>query len=147
MIICKLHAIIKNTNKKMKNYITIILALFAINLSSSQIAVKGKITDANGVPINGATISYANENSTVKNGTISQEDGNFSFELSETGDYEITVSYIGMKTQSFQKSFNQLKAYDLGNLILQEGLEQLQLVEITGRIRTDYNSDYSFFCN
>ena len=141
MIICKLHAIIKNTNKKMKNYITIILALFAINLSSSQIAVKGKITDANGVPINGATISYANENSTVKNGTISQEDGNFSFELSETGDYEITVSYIGMKTQSFQKSFNQLKAYDLGNLILQEGLEQLQLVEITGRIRTDYNSD------
>jgi len=144
MIICKLHAIIKNTNKKMKNYITIILALFAINLSSSQIAVKGKITDANGVPINGATISYANENSTVKNGTISQEDGNFSFELSETGDYEITVSYIGMKTQSFQKSFNQLKAYDLGNLILQEGLEQLQLVEITGRIRTDYNSDYSF---
>ena len=137
MIICKLHAIIKNTNKKMKNYITIILALFAINLSSSQIAVKGKITDANGVPINGATISYANENSTVKNGTISQEDGNFSFELSETGDYEITVSYIGMKTQSFQKSFNQLKAYDLGNLILQEGLEQLQLVEITAPVSFD----------
>jgi len=128
----------------MKNYITIILALFAINLSFSQITVKGKITDANGIPINGATISYANENSTIKNGVISEEDGNFSFELSETGDYQMTISYIGMKTQRFQKSFNQLKAYDLGNLILEEGLEQLQLVEITGRTRTDYNSDYSF---
>ncbi|WP_108869120.1 TonB-dependent receptor [Aquimarina aquimarini] len=128
----------------MKNYITIILAIFAINLSSSQISVNGKITDANGVPINGATISYLNENSNVKNGTISQEDGNFSFELSETGNYQITISYIGMKTQRFQKSFDQLIDYDLENLVLEDSLEQLQLVEITGRIRTDYNSDYSF---
>ncbi len=128
----------------MKNHIIIILTLFTINTTFSQISVKGKITDNNGVPIIGATISYSNENSRTKEGTITQEDGTFTFNLAEAGTYQINISYIGLKPLKLQKSFDQNQTYELGTLILEEGLEQLQSVEILGRIRKDYNSDYSF---
>ena len=128
----------------MKNYITILATIFAINLASSQGTVKGKITDSDGVPIFGATISFTAENSKEKKGTISQDDGYFSFKFSEEGDYTIEISYIGMTSLRLQKYFNNNQIYDLKTLILQEGVEQLQLVEILGRVRKDYNSDYSF---
>ncbi|GAA3607634.1 TonB-dependent receptor [Flavivirga amylovorans] len=128
----------------MKNYIIIILTLFTVNITFSQISVKGKITDNKGLPIVGATISYSNENSTKKDGTVSQENGTFTFNLTETGTYQINISYIGMKSLQLQKSFDQNQVYDLGTLTLQEDLEQLQSVEILGRVRKDYNSDYSF---
>lgn len=128
----------------MKNYILIILTLLTVNITFGQILVKGKITDNKRNSIIGATISYSNQNANIKNGTISQEDGIFSFELTNIGDYEILISYIGMKSLKLHKSFDQNQVYDLGTLILEDGLEQLQSVEILGRLRKDYNSDYSF---
>lgn len=128
----------------MKNYIIILLTAFAFNISFAQISVNGKITDNEGQPIFGATIAYSDINSETSGGTVSQENGNFSFELAGTGNYQLTVSYIGTKAISFQKEFNHLKDYDIGTLVLQENVEQLQSVEVTGRLRTDYNSDYSF---
>ncbi|WP_091903087.1 TonB-dependent siderophore receptor [Maribacter stanieri] len=128
----------------MKNYIIIFLMAFAFNLSFAQISVKGKITNNEGIPIFGATIAYSEKNIEKSGGTISNEDGTYNFELSNTGSYLLTVSYIGTKITSFQKEFTQLTDYDLGTLVLQEIVEQLQSVEVTGRLRTDYNSEYSF---
>ena len=116
---------IKKFNKKMKKYITILATIFAINLAYSQGTVKGKITDSDGVPIFGATISFTTENSKEKKGTISQDDGYFSFKFSEEGDYKIEVSYIGMTSLSLQKYFTNNQIYDLKTLILQEGVERL----------------------
>lgn len=73
------------------------------HVALAQMNINGKVTDNNASPIFGATISYVLENTTNKGGTVTAEDGNFSFELSTTGNYQITVSYIGMKTLSFQK--------------------------------------------
>ncbi|WP_282165299.1 TonB-dependent siderophore receptor [Cellulophaga baltica] len=128
----------------MNNYIKIIATLLLSNITFAQYSVTGKITDSEGEPIFGATISYAKKNTSKMGGTITQDDGTFSFELTETGSYQIEVSYIGMKKINVQQSFNQLKNYDLGALKLHENVEQLQSVEVTGRLRTDYNSDYSF---
>lgn len=128
----------------MKKYISIILIALSSTVAFAQISVKGKITDAEEKPILGATISYSNQNTLEKNGTVSEENGNFSLELPETGDYQIEVSYVGMKSLNIQKSFAQVTDYDLGTLQLQENVEQLQSVEVIGRARTDYNSDYSF---
>ncbi|MEP3371385.1 MAG: TonB-dependent receptor [Maribacter dokdonensis] len=128
----------------MRHYITTILLMLMCHAALAQMNINGKVTDNNASPIFGATISYVLENTTKKGGTVTAEDGNFSFELSTTGNYQITVSYIGMKTLSFQKSFNQMTDYDLGTINLQENIEQLQSVEVIGRARTDYNSDYSF---
>jgi len=128
----------------MKKYISIILIALSSTAAFAQFSVKGKITDSGGQPIFGATVSYMKETSKEKNGTISEENGSFNFELTETGNYQITVSYVGMKSLSFKESFNQESDYDLGTLQMQEGVEQLQSVEVIGRARTDYNSDYSF---
>lgn len=128
----------------MKNYLSIIIALITIHVSFAQIAVEGTIVDSSGEPIMGATVSYTNQSTGNTNGTISQENGSFSFELSQTGNYRIGVSYIGMRSLSLDRSFDQVQTYDLGTLVLEESVEQLQSVEVVGRARTDYNSDYSF---
>ncbi len=128
----------------MKNYILFILTMLAVNAAFAQISITGKITDNQGEPILGATVSYSYDNSKEKSGTVTQEDGNFNFELEKTGNYQLSIDFIGMKSLKFQKSFDQTKYYDLGTIILEENVEQLQSVEVTGRLRTDYNSDYSF---
>ncbi|WP_298505041.1 TonB-dependent receptor [uncultured Maribacter sp.] len=128
----------------MKNYILFILTMLAVNAAFAQISITGKITDNQGEPILGATVSYSYDNSKEKSGTVTQEDGNFNFELEKTGNYQLSIDFIGMKSLKFQKSFDQAKYYDLGTIILEENVEQLQSVEVTGRLRTDYNSDYSF---
>ncbi len=128
----------------MRHYIKFILALLICNAAIAQTLVTGNVIDPNGTPILGATVSYSHVNSSIKGGTITHEDGSFSFELVETGNYQLTISYVGMKTFSFKKTFNENKTYNLNNLTLQENVEQLQSVEVTGRLRTDYNSDYSF---
>lgn len=130
----------------MKNYsiILFLLTAFTFNMSFSQILVKGKITNAEKHPIFGATISYSDINSKTNSGTVSGEDGSFVFELSKTGNYELTISYVGAKSLRLKKEFSQLKDYNIGTLVLQKNVEQLQSVEIIGRLRKDYNSDYSF---
>ncbi len=128
----------------MKNYSIILLILIAINTSFAQISVTGKIIDAESQPVLGATVSYTNQDSGITNGTVTQDNGEFTFELEQTGNYQINVSYIGMSALRLQKTFSQNQVYDLGALVLEEDEEQLQSVEIIGRVRKDYNSDYSF---
>ncbi|WP_400073324.1 TonB-dependent siderophore receptor [Zobellia russellii] len=128
----------------MNHYIKIILALLLCNATYGQIKVNGKVNDTNGLPVYGATVSFSNTARGNKRGTTTEANGNFSFEISETGTFQLTVSYIGMKSISIKKTFDELKDYDLGTLVLQENVEQLQSVEVVGRARTDYNSDYSF---
>ncbi|WP_289062668.1 TonB-dependent siderophore receptor [uncultured Zobellia sp.] len=128
----------------MNHYIKIILALLLCNATYGQIKVNGKVNDTNGLPVYGATVSFFNTTTANKRGTTTEANGNFSFEISETGTFQLTVSYIGMKSITIKKTFDELKDYDLGTLVLQENVEQLQSVEVVGRARTDYNSDYSF---
>ena len=128
----------------MKHYIFNILALLTINLSLAQISVEGKIVDSENQPIMGATIAYTNQTSGVTNGVVSEENGAFTFELSKTGIYKIDISYVGTLSLHLTETFNQVQNYNLGTLTLEENIEQLQSVEVIGRARTDYNSDYSF---
>ena len=58
--------------------------------------IKGKITDANGEPVIGATIMVNG----TSNGVISDIDGNYEIEVS-LGDV-ITVSFLGYKSKSFK---------------------------------------------
>lgn len=117
----------------MTNYIKIFLSLLVCNTGLAQIAVKGKVSDTNGEPVFGATVSFYHTGSSTKGGTVTDMDGHFRFETSETGNYQVTVSYIGLKTLSIQKSFDQVTDYDLGTITLQENVEQLQSVEVIGR--------------
>ncbi|MEX0273002.1 MAG: TonB-dependent siderophore receptor, partial [Flavobacteriaceae bacterium] len=70
--------------------------------------------------------------------------GSFNLELPQTGTYQLQLDYVGMKSQHLENTFDGDKEYDLGILVLEESVQQLQSVEVVGRARQDYNSDYSF---
>ncbi|UII78328.1 TonB-dependent receptor domain-containing protein [Flagellimonas sp. CMM7] len=128
----------------MKKYILLTIALLTLQLSVGQLSVKGKITDQQGNAVFGATISYNNTDTGKYGGAVTEQDGNFNLELPQTGAYQLKIDYIGMRSQSFDYTFDEEKEYDLGMLVLEESLQQLQSVEVIGRARQDYNSDYSF---
>jgi len=128
----------------MKNYFLTLLALFAFSNLFAQITVEGSIEDTAGQPISGATVAYTNPESGQRDGTITDLDGNFRFTLKNTGTYRLAISYLGMYSLNVTEEFSEEKTYNLGSLQLRENADELQTVEILGRVRKDYNSDYSF---
>ena len=118
-----------------------ILALFCLTSQAfSQIQVSGKVVDANDESLPGATVTLDNQNTSL--GTVTDVNGAFSISLETAGTYDLRIRFFGFA--SYQKSLEIGENYDLGTIRLEEGNLQLQTVEIVGRARTDYNSDYSF---
>ena len=126
----------------MKKYFLTTICLLVFGLSYGQKLI-GNIVDQESNPIFGATISYSNSFGD-KGGAISEENGEFILELPRSGEYNITITYIGYNSNKFQQIFNQNQSYNMGRIRLEEGVQLLQSVEVVGRARQDYNSDYSF---
>ena len=125
----------------MKKYLFII-SLLITTLSFGQ-SITGKVVDEQNNPVFGATVSYLNTNGDAV-GAVTNVDGNFNLSLPQEGRYNLIIAYIGYRSIKLEKEFSQNQSYDLGTLELQESVEQLQSVEVVGRERQDYNSDYSF---
>lgn len=89
--------------------------------STRKVTVKGKVVDVKGEPIIGATIKEAG----TANGTITDFDGNFSFEAGENSKLEI--SYVGYKNQEFIAQSGKLLA-----VTLKEDTETLDEVVVVG---------------
>lgn len=83
--------------------------------------VTGKVVDANGEPVIGATVI---ENGT-SNGTVTDFDGNFSLNIPEGK--LLTISYIGYKSQSMKAISNKIM-----NVILKEDSGLLDEVVVVG---------------
>lgn len=84
--------------------------------------VTGKILDANGEPIIGASIL---EKGTT-NGTVSDLDGNFSLSLNNTST-TLEISYIGYQTQTIT-----VRAGQSVNVTMKEDMAQLEEVVVVG---------------
>ena len=110
------------------------------SLSFAQTKLKSSVVDENNVPIIGATILLKNENTSL--GKLTNEAGEFEVEL-PSGNYSLEVRNLGFQPYKKQVEVNGNSSV-LAPIVLQEGTEQLQNVEIVGRVRRDYNSDYSF---
>lgn len=108
----------------------------------SQKQVKGTVVDQNGEALQGATISLSNS-SHIK-GAISDSEGNFALTLDNAGEFEMNIRFIGFKTHYQKVRIANQSLYDLGEIGLKDDELQLQAVEVIGRARTDYNSDYSY---
>lgn len=87
---------------------------------SSQHVVKGKVVDANGEPIIGATIVEVG----TANGTVTDFDGNFTLNVSGTN-AKLDISYIGYK-----KVVLSAISKSLSNIILKEDMETLDEVVV-----------------
>lgn len=119
----------------------LVLVLFCVGSHVfGQIQVTGKVLDTNGAPLPGATVTLDNQDDNL--GTITDTNGDFTFSLKSKGSYNLEIRYVGFST--YQRPLQIEKNLKLGNISLEEDNLQLQTVEIVGRARTDYNSDYSF---
>ena len=79
----------------MRNYLLCLLLLFMGTMTAlAQQRVSGNVTDADGVPLIGATVQ---ETGTTK-GTVTDIDGNFTLEVSDGA--TVTISYTGYESQT-----------------------------------------------
>ncbi|SEB51640.1 iron complex outermembrane recepter protein [Tenacibaculum sp. MAR_2009_124] len=123
-----------------KNVLAIIL--FAVQISFAQSKISGRVLDHSNNPIFGANVLLTNSQKTK--GVSTHSDGVFSIQVNEKGKYLMNISFVGY--QNVTKTIQTLKGQDLdvGTIVLKESEEFLQTVEVLGRKRKDYNSDYSF---
>ncbi len=120
----------------------LIIALSFIGYTSlAQVQITGTVVDNKNNPIIGATISLKNTENTF--GELSNETGQFEINA-PSGKYNLEVRYLGFQAYKNNIETGDGTTFDIGTISLEEGTEQLQSVEVIGRARTDYNSDYSF---
>ena len=125
--------------KKFNLFIFLGITLLS-GISFGQTKLKSTVVDQYNEPIIGATVLF--QNSTTNQGKLTDDNGAFEIDLPE-GNYTLEVRYLGLQpfTKTIAISGN---TQTLDNIVLQDGPELLQNVEIVGRVRRDYNSDYSF---
>ena len=125
-----------------KIYLFIFCLLFTLQAISQQ-TLSGSIQTADNTTLIGATLVATHDNGTEV-GTTSDSDGNFSIDLYDAGNYNLDISYIGYMTYSTNVKISSSNNVDIGKITLIESSQILQSVEVVGRQRKDYNSDYSF---
>ena len=107
-----------------------------------QIRLNGTVLDDQGEPLPGVTVSLKKGGETL--GGVTSVDGKFDIALQEQGSYQVEIRFVGFKTYNSILDISEDRSYSLGNISLEQDQIQLQSVEVIGRARTDYNSDYSF---
>lgn len=120
----------------MKYPLQIVAFILITHLSFAQHAtVTGTVTDNNQMPIIGANLSLKN----TSKGAQTNEKGSFEISNLESGDYVLTLSYLGFKTKDIALSISNNQNLDLGNIILYEGNEILTEVVINGERRNMFS--------
>jgi outer membrane cobalamin receptor len=110
--------------KSTMNHFLIFLLLFATSGLSAQTTISGKVQDNKGKPIEGANVFLEG----TYDGSISREDGSFSFQTNEVGLKKLVISYVSFETISIE--MNVYKMQDL-TLIMREDVSALDAVMIT----------------
>ena len=110
-----------------------VLLFFAFIFSQiifSQISISGIIHDENAQPIPYVNIIITKaSDSTLVKGLISQDNGKFNFELKKQDNYNLTLSFVGYKTESFNFS----NSKEFGIISLKPSLEALDDVVINAQ--------------
>ena len=77
-----------------------LISALGLNAQSTTQTIQGLVTDASGAVVPGATISITNVDTGIKTNTTTNETGNFSFQLVQVGNYEVTCKLEGFKTET-----------------------------------------------
>ena len=142
----------KNTHRACRQHVffagKILLAFLLLNISLTSFAgvkqqrqISGTVVDVQGIPIIGANII---ENGT-SNGTVTDVDGNFQFEVSAGA--VITISYIGYLDQQINttgiSNFSIVLVEDTQTLdeLVVVGYGTMRKSDVTGSISTAKGSD------
>jgi len=128
--------------KKTHLLLTAVLLFGTLIHSYAQTSVVGNVIDKEGKALPGVTISLT-QNDRIVSGS-SDDNGEFNISLTSPGKYDMKLSYLGFKTYSQTLTVQENKKHELGKIQLSPKANELQSVEIIGRSREDYNSNYSF---
>lgn len=123
----------------------LLLIAFALGISIhsyAQTLVNGTVTDNKDQALPGVTVTLS-KGSKVE-GSVTDVNGNFNISLQSAGIYNLEVRYLGFVTYQKELDIEEGQSYNLGKISLEQSQLELQSVEVIGRARTDYNSDYSF---
>ena len=126
-----------------RDFYILLLSLVCSIQAYAQFSVSGTVVTADDIPLIGANISIVDD-AKNKIGTTSDSEGAFNVELNAPGQYSMTVSYLGYINYTRNLALVNNVNLDLGRILLEESAQLLQSVEVIGRKRQDYTSDYSF---
>ena len=115
----------------MKQLLYVMFATFlCINVQAQ--SIKGKIRSANGNAIEAATINILNTNKS----TISNKEGEFSFQNMAPGTYQLSINFIGFAAKIVQAKIAINATTDL-TIVLTEQNQQLGEVVVTANKREE----------
>lgn len=110
--------------------------IIGITISSAQITTSqltGKVSNANAVAIDGATVLLTNTSVGAKYTTHTNNDGRFFLpNLAPGGGYKLTVTYVGLKTQELDNISLSLGSNTV-NIVLTEGDAKLETVVVESK--------------
>lgn len=117
------------------------------NMSSTPASyeIRGLVLSADEQPIIGANVKLLSGKKLIS-GATTNSDGLFSIKSGAMGVYDVEISCIGYKPYRMRINIG-VEASEivlLGLIRLEEDSQTLMEVEILGRQRRDYNSDYSY---
>lgn len=110
---------------------------------AAQSVIKGVVVDQNKKPIIGANASLEHGLRHIS-GAVSDNNGVFSLRCNKSGTCGLRISYIGYEPYELRLNLRSNETLSLDTIVLKEASELLAGVEIIGRQRRDYNSDYSY---
>ena len=118
-----------------RSYLIAIL-VFIAQIAYSQNSIKGLVQDDAGAPLPFANILLLKaSDSTLVKGTITEDNGQFSFEGISQGQYIVSVSLMGFKpTYSNLLSINGSSKIILPTFLLSEGVELDEVVVVSKKI-------------
>lgn len=121
-------------------FIYLFFLLAFLNLGQAQNAkITGKITSESNEAVSYASISIKNP----KKSAASDDKGNFEINNLTPGNYTIYFSAMGFSVQEKTVELHENENLDL-SIVLQENINTLQTVEITGRKEKSYKNTKSF---
>lgn len=124
-------------------YILLALGLLVGHALHAQGSIHGVVADEQGHPLAGVHVRLQLERA-ERGGASTDAHGEFHFHIGKAGTYTLTFSYLGFETLQRQVEVKEGDKIQLGTIVIRESTEMLQSVEIVGRHRKDYISDYSF---
>ena len=124
----------------LKNSLSTILLFSLFFVANAQNTFVGTITDESKIPVVNASVKLIS--ASEMKGTLTDLIGVFEFKDLSNQNYRLVVSSVGYEKYEQNIVVSDSKQ----NLVikLQSNTTELQSVEIVGRAKKDYNSDYSF---
>lgn len=114
----------------------------ALGLSAQSI-VRGVVVDADKNPLVGVNATLLHGKRQVS-GVVSDQSGHFTLRCHDSGQHELRLSYVGHQSHTLSLALGRDEVMQLDTIVLRELSAELMSVEIVGRARRDYNSDYSY---